>query len=74
MRGDEILEETASVKRLVDEFSQFSRLPAAQPVLCELNDVVASGIGVFEGRLEGIDLHADLARDLPRGVDRSRAV
>jgi len=60
-----ILEETASVKRLVDEFSQFSRLPAAQPVICDLNTVVASGVSVFEGRLEGIDVQVDLAPDLP---------
>jgi len=60
-----ILDETASVKRLVDEFSQFSRLPAAQLVLCDLNDVVASGVGVFEGRLEGIELTIDLANGLP---------
>jgi len=59
-----ILEETASVKRLVDEFSQFSRLPAAQPVLCELNSIVASGVAVFEGRLEGIEVQVDLAADL----------
>ncbi len=60
-----ILEETASVKRLVDEFSQFSRLPAAQLVLCDLNEVMVSGIGVFEGRLEGIELTIDLAAGLP---------
>jgi two-component system, NtrC family, nitrogen regulation sensor histidine kinase NtrY len=60
-----ILDETASVKRLVDEFSEFSRLPAAQPVMCELNDVVANGIGVFEGRLDGIEVHVDLGRELP---------
>jgi two-component system, NtrC family, nitrogen regulation sensor histidine kinase NtrY len=60
-----ILDETASVKRLVDEFSQFSRLPAAQLVLCDLNEIVASGIGVFEGRLEGIELTIDLAGGLP---------
>jgi PAS domain S-box-containing protein len=63
--AETILEETASVKRLVDEFSQFSRLPAAQQVLCGLNDVVAAGIGVFEGRLDGIELRVDLAPDLP---------
>jgi PAS domain S-box-containing protein len=63
--AETILEETASVKRLVDEFSQFSRLPAAQQALCELNDVVAAGIGVFEGRLDGIELRVDLAPDLP---------
>jgi PAS domain S-box-containing protein len=63
--AETILEETASVKRLVDEFSQFSRLPAAQPVLCELNDIVGAGIGVFEGRLDGIELRVDFASDLP---------
>src|SRR5579884_3553478 len=61
-----ILEETASVKRLVDEFSQFSRLPPARPVLCDVNDAVASGLSVFEGRLDGIALHVDLAPNLPQ--------
>ncbi len=60
-----ILDETASVKRLVDEFSQFSRLPAAQPAICDLNEVVANGIGVFEGRLDGIEVNVDLAPGLP---------
>lgn len=60
-----ILEETASVKRLVDEFSQFSRLPAAQPVVCDMNDVVGTAMSVFEGRLEGIQVHLDLAAGLP---------
>jgi len=60
-----ILEETASVKRLVDEFSQFSRLPSACPVICDLNAVVENGVGVFEGRLEGIDVRVDLSPDLP---------
>jgi PAS domain S-box-containing protein len=60
-----ILDETASVKRLVDEFSQFSRLPAAQLGLCDLNEIVAGGIGVFEGRLEGIELTIDLSNGLP---------
>ena len=63
--AETILLETASVKRLVDEFSQFSRLPAAEPVICDLNEVVASGIGVFEGRLEGIDVEVDMAPELP---------
>jgi PAS domain S-box-containing protein len=60
-----ILDETASVKRLVDEFSQFSRLPAAQLALCDLNEIVGSGLSVFEGRLEGIELTIDLSRGLP---------
>jgi two-component system nitrogen regulation sensor histidine kinase NtrY len=60
-----ILEETASVKRLVAEFSQFSRLPAARPIICDLNDAVMTGMSVFEGRLEGIELHMNLASGLP---------
>ena len=64
--AETILEETASVKRLVDEFSQFSRLPAAQPVICDLNDVVTSGLGVFADRLDGIEVRVDLAPDLPQ--------
>ena len=60
-----ILDETASVKRLVDEFSQFSRLPSAQPVVCDLNDVVRSGLNFFDGRLDGIDVRIDLAHGLP---------
>lgn len=60
-----ILDETASVKRLVDEFAQFSRLPAARPVVCDLNEIVTNGIAVFEDRLDGIELHVDLAPGLP---------
>ena len=63
--AETILEETASVKRLVDEFSQFSRLPAANPVVCDLNEVLSTGLSVFEGRLEDIELTIDLAQDLP---------
>jgi signal transduction histidine kinase len=53
------------VKRLVDEFSQFSRLPSAEPVICEINDVVAGAMNVFEGRLEGIELTVELSPGLP---------
>jgi PAS domain S-box-containing protein len=60
-----ILNETASVKRLVDEFSQFSRLPAARLIACDLNEAVSAGINVFESRLEGIEVNVDLAPGLP---------
>jgi two-component system nitrogen regulation sensor histidine kinase NtrY len=63
--AETILVETASVKRLVDEFSQFSRLPAAQPVLCDLNEIVTAGLAVFEDRLEGIEVQVDLTQGLP---------
>jgi two-component system, NtrC family, nitrogen regulation sensor histidine kinase NtrY len=60
-----ISREVESVKTLADEFSQFSRFPAAQPVACDMNEIVRNGLGVFGGRLEGIELRVDLAAHLP---------
>jgi two-component system nitrogen regulation sensor histidine kinase NtrY len=61
-----ISREVESVKTLADEFSQFSRFPKAQMVPCDLNAVVRNGLDVFDGRLDGIEVRADLAPDLPR--------
>jgi two-component system, NtrC family, nitrogen regulation sensor histidine kinase NtrY len=60
-----ITREVESVKNLADEFSQFSRFPAANPVPSDLNQIVRNALAVFAGRLEGIDLRFDPAPDLP---------
>jgi len=60
-----ISREVESVKNLADEFSRFSRFPAAQPVPCDLNEIVRNAMNVFAGRLEGIDLRVELPADLP---------
>lgn len=60
-----IAREVQSVKTLVDEFSRFSRFPAAQPAPGDLNEVVEESLAVFTGRLGGIQLHRDLAPVLP---------
>ena len=71
--AETIVGEAQTVKNLVDEFSQFSRFPAAQPAPCELNEVVESALAVFTGRLEGIELHKSLAPDLPQvNIDREQ--
>ncbi len=54
-----------SVKTLVDEFSQFARFPAAQPVRSDLNQVTQAALAIFHGRLDGIDLRTSFAPDLP---------
>jgi two-component system, NtrC family, nitrogen regulation sensor histidine kinase NtrY len=54
-----------SVKTLVDEFSQFARFPAAQPVRSDLNEVVESALAVFNGRLDGIEMQVHLTPGLP---------
>lgn len=55
-----IQQEVQTVKRLVDEFSQFSRFPAAKPVPSDLNEIVESAMAVFAGRLEGIGVSTEL--------------
>lgn len=68
-----IVNEVESVKNLVNEFSQFARFPAAQPAKCDLNEVVESALAVFQGRLEAVEVSADLAARLPAvSVDREQ--
>ncbi len=60
-----IAREVGSVKMLADEFSQFSRFPAAQLVPSDINQIVRNALNVFAGRLDEIDLRVDLASNLP---------
>jgi len=57
----------------VDEFSQFARFPSAQPVRCDLNDVVREALAIFRGRLDGISMRSSFAAGLPPvNVDREQ--
>ena len=60
-----IAREVESVKTLANEFSQFSRFPAAQPVPSDMNEIVENALKIFDGRLDGIDLRVELASHLP---------
>jgi two-component system nitrogen regulation sensor histidine kinase NtrY len=60
-----ILKSVDSVKTLVDEFSQFARFPAAQPVRCDLNQVVSEALAIFKDRLDGISIRTSYAAGLP---------
>jgi len=71
--SDTIAREVEGVRTLVDEFSQFTRFPAAQPVPSDLNQIVENAVAVFEGRLDGIAVVKDLAPELPAvQVDREQ--
>jgi two-component system nitrogen regulation sensor histidine kinase NtrY len=65
-----ISREVESVKSLADEFSQFSRFPAAQPVPSDFNEIIRHALAVFLGRLDDIDLRVELEPGLaPVHVD-----
>ncbi len=68
-----IAREVESVRTLVDEFSQFARFPAAQPVVSDLNAVVSNALAVFDGRLDGIEVERELTPALPMvSIDREQ--
>jgi two-component system, NtrC family, nitrogen regulation sensor histidine kinase NtrY len=55
-----IQQEVQTVKSLVDEFTEFSRFPAAKPIPADLNEIVESAMAVFAGRLETIKVTVEL--------------
>jgi PAS domain S-box-containing protein len=71
--AETISKSVESVKTLVDEFSQFARFPAAQPVRTDLNEIVREALSVFKGRLEGIEIQTGFAPGLPAvNLDREQ--
>jgi nitrogen fixation/metabolism regulation signal transduction histidine kinase len=63
--AETIAKSVDSVKTLVDEFSQFARFPAAQPVRSDLNEVVSEALWVFKDRLEEVAIQTSFAPGLP---------
>jgi two-component system, NtrC family, nitrogen regulation sensor histidine kinase NtrY len=54
-----------TVRTLVDEFSVLARFPAARPQPANLNNLIEGALIMFNGRLDGIRVRTELARDLP---------
>jgi nitrogen fixation/metabolism regulation signal transduction histidine kinase len=69
-----IQQEVLTVKTLVDEFSQFSRFPSAQPAPADLNEIVRSAMAVFAGRLNDITVEIALDENLPLVVADSEQI
>jgi two-component system, NtrC family, nitrogen regulation sensor histidine kinase NtrY len=63
-----------TVRTLVDEFSTFARFPQAQPQPADVNTIVESALAMFNGRLDGIRVHTQLAPDLPKVMADPEAI
>jgi len=57
--------EVATLQRMVDEFSNFARLPNAKLETASLNEVVENTLKLYDERLDGIRLESRLALSLP---------
>lgn len=63
-----------TVRRLVDEFSTLARFPASNPHPADINEVIESALAMFNGRMDGIELHKSLAQDLPKVMADTEAI
>jgi signal transduction histidine kinase len=63
--SDTILEELGALRKIIDEFSQFARMPSPQPSAVDVNEVVARTLKLYEARAGAVELRADLAAALP---------
>jgi two-component system nitrogen regulation sensor histidine kinase NtrY len=60
-----IVDEVEALKNLVDEFSQFARLPAAHLVPTVVNEVVEQALSLYDGLFPEVRLTKRLAPDIP---------
>jgi nitrogen fixation/metabolism regulation signal transduction histidine kinase len=72
--ADTIANAVETVRALVNEFSTLARFPAAQPRPANINNIVENALGMFNGRMDGIQMRTRLAPDLPNVMADSEAI
>jgi two-component system, NtrC family, nitrogen regulation sensor histidine kinase NtrY len=61
-----IVEEVESLKALVDEFSQFARMPAPRTVSTDLHGLLNDVLGLYDGIFPGVHIRRVFAPSLPK--------
>ena len=61
-----IVQEVESLKQLVDEFSQFARMPAPRTSLSDLHELLRDALALYRGLFASIELRPRFAAALPR--------
>ncbi|MDA0739789.1 MAG: ATP-binding protein [Nitrospirae bacterium] len=68
-----IVSEVGSLKRMVDEFSKFARMPAPHMTRESLHEVIEDGVALYEGGHRDIEFHLSLDSSLPSlNIDREQ--
>ena len=55
-----------TLRTLVDEFATVARFPRATPHPCDAQQVIASALAMFDGRLQGIRIQSAVPSGLPK--------
>jgi two-component system nitrogen regulation sensor histidine kinase NtrY len=68
-----IVGEVESLKGLVDEFSQFARMPAPRAVPTDLHALLDDALGLYQGLFTEVEFRRHFAESLPKvGVDQEQ--
>jgi two-component system nitrogen regulation sensor histidine kinase NtrY len=61
-----IVTEVESLKGLVDEFSQFARMPAPRATLTDLHGLLDDALALYRGLFSDVDIRTRFAESLPK--------
>ena len=68
-----IVNEVHGLKRMVDEFSKFARMPAPQLARCSIHDVIGDVVALYRGAHREVEFVVDLDESLPeQNLDREQ--
>ncbi len=60
-----IIQEAASLKNLVDEFSRFARLPEVKPEDANVHEILENALSLYNGRIQDVQIRKAFAPDIP---------
>jgi len=63
-----IVQEAGAIKSLVDEFSNFARMPKIQLQEVDINDIIHQAIAPFRGIFSEVKFQTDFAADIPLSI------
>jgi two-component system, NtrC family, nitrogen regulation sensor histidine kinase NtrY len=63
--SDTILDELRALRKIVDEFSEFARMPRPQFAPTDVNRVVEQALSLYQARAEGVKVASELEAGLP---------
>jgi two-component system, NtrC family, nitrogen regulation sensor histidine kinase NtrY len=61
-----IIQEADSLKRLVDEFSRFARLPEVRLEDADVNQILESTLSLYDGRIQDVSVRKELDPAIPK--------
>ncbi|HET6373361.1 MAG TPA: ATP-binding protein [Candidatus Polarisedimenticolia bacterium] len=68
-----IVKEVKTLKTLVNEFSGFARMPAANPAPADLHEIIESALGLYQGTYQDVSFGRRYDHDLPAArLDREQ--